>query len=77
MIETAVVGKPDAVLGERVHAFIVSTQVPASEHDIKAFCALHLSDYKVPDAVTFLDQPLPRNAAGKVLKTQLRALLQG
>ena len=76
VIETAVIGKPDPVLGERVHAFIVGRPASATEHDIKAFCAQHLSDYKVPDAVTFLDQPLPRNAAGKVLKTQLRALLQ-
>ena len=31
-----------------------------------------LADYKVPDFVTFLKDPLPRNANGKVLKNTLR-----
>ena len=39
---------------------------------IARFCAERLSDYKVPDLVTFLSEPLARNANGKVLKTELR-----
>jgi acyl-CoA synthetase (AMP-forming)/AMP-acid ligase II len=35
-----------------------------------------LSDYKVPDRITFLSQPLPRNAAGKVLKGELRKMIE-
>jgi acyl-coenzyme A synthetase/AMP-(fatty) acid ligase len=29
----------------------------------------------VPDSISFLDEPLPRNANGKILKTTLRDLL--
>jgi acyl-CoA synthetase (AMP-forming)/AMP-acid ligase II len=76
VVETAVIGKPDEVLGERVHAFVFSGGRPADEGDIRRFCAERLSDYKVPDTITFLQEPLPRNAAGKVLKTALRAMLQ-
>ncbi|MGE3306448.1 MAG: class I adenylate-forming enzyme family protein, partial [Rhizobiaceae bacterium] len=75
VVETAVVGKPDPVLGERVHAFIYSDGRPQDVADVKRFCAERLSDYKVPDDITFLPQPLPRNAAGKVLKNQLRDML--
>jgi long-chain acyl-CoA synthetase len=75
VIEAAVVGRPDAVLGERVHAFIVPKSQAASLEEIRAFCAERLSDYKVPDRITFLSQPLPRNAAGKVLKWELRKMI--
>ncbi len=73
--EAAVVGRPDAVLGERVHAFVVLKHGGTNETALKAFCAERMADYKVPDRLTFLDQPLPRNANGKVLKTELRRML--
>ncbi|WP_205042094.1 class I adenylate-forming enzyme family protein [Rhodoligotrophos defluvii] len=73
VVESAVVGAPCPVLGERVHAFIYAGDRPKDEAGIKAFCAERLSDYKVPDYITFLDEPLPRNANGKVLKTALRS----
>ena len=76
IIEAAVVGRPDPVLGERVHAFIVPKSQAASAEEIRAFCAERLSDYKVPDRITFLSQPLPRNAAGKVLKGELRKMIE-
>lgn len=75
VVESAIIGKPDPVLGERVHAFIYNEGRPADAVELKAFCAERLSDYKVPDAFTFLDAPLPRNANGKILKTALRELL--
>ena len=71
VIECAVIGRPDPVLGERVHAFVVPSAPGVNEAPLKAFCAERLSDYKVPDSVTFLDA-LPRNANGKILKTALR-----
>lgn len=74
VIEAAVVGTPDPVLGERVHAVIHCGKASVDRDDIRAFCADRLSDYKVPDFVTFLDTPLPRNANGKVIKTTLRNL---
>lgn len=77
LIESAVVGRPDPVLGERVHAFIYGDGTLSDEGAIRSFCSERLSDYKVPDGVTFLSEPLPRNANGKVLKNTLRALIAG
>ncbi|HEY5209069.1 MAG TPA: fatty acid--CoA ligase family protein [Stellaceae bacterium] len=73
IVEAAVIGRPDAVLGERVHAFIVRRDDGVAEADIRAFCAERLSDYKVPDQIIFIAEPLPRNANGKVLKAELRS----
>ena len=72
VIECAVIGRPDPVLGERVHAFVVPRAPNAAESELKRFCATQLSDYKVPDSIKFVDA-LPRNANGKVLKTALRS----
>jgi long-chain acyl-CoA synthetase len=74
IVESAVVGKPDPVLGERVHAFVYSPD-GGNEADIRKYCAERLSDYKVPDTITFLKEPLPRNANGKILKTELRKMM--
>jgi acyl-CoA synthetase (AMP-forming)/AMP-acid ligase II len=70
--EAAVVAEPDPVLGEKTHAFVMIKSGTLTADDIKAFCRERLSDYKVPDFVTFVDQPLPRNANGKILKRALR-----
>ena len=70
--EAAVVAEPDPVLGEKTHAFVMTKNGPMTADEIKAFCRERLSDYKVPDFVTFVDQPLPRNANGKILKRALR-----
>jgi acyl-CoA synthetase (AMP-forming)/AMP-acid ligase II len=77
VIEAAVVGRPDPVLGERVHAFVYNENRPADVAGIRAWCGERLSDYKVPDTITFLDRPLPRNANGKILKNALRDMLAG
>jgi long-chain acyl-CoA synthetase len=72
VIECAVIGRPDPVLGERVHAVVVPRTAELQEPKLKSYCAQFLSDYKVPDIVTFRHDGLPRNANGKVLKTALR-----
>ena len=72
VIECAVIARPDPVLGEKVHAFIRAREEGVSPDDVKAFCAARLSDYKVPDFVTFVAEPLPRNANGKLMKAELR-----
>ncbi len=72
VVEAALVAQPDPVLGEKSRAFIVTRSPALSIETIRAYCADHLADYKVPDFVTFLDAPLPRNANGKVLKRELR-----
>lgn len=72
VMEVAVVGVPDPVMGEAVKACIgLKAGVKATEKEIKDFCAERLADYKVPRFVEFMDC-LPRNPAGKVSKPELR-----
>ena len=72
--EGAVIGRPDSRRGEQPIAFAVLNQgAHATEREIIDFLRAKLADYKVPRHVHFLNS-LPRNATGKVLKTELRAL---
>lgn len=74
VIEAAVVGRPDPVLGERVHAFIaVSGEI--SEVELHDYCALKLSDYKVPETWTISAEILPRTSTGKLAKKTMRESL--
>jgi len=75
VIESAVIGHPDAVLGERVQAVVVAHPGSFDAAALRAFCAQRLADYKVPELIAPLDRPLPRNANGKVAKNELRRLL--
>jgi long-chain acyl-CoA synthetase len=72
VVESAIIAKPCPVLGERVHAVIVTRNNDASIEALRAWCAERLSDYKVPETIALTMDPLPRNANGKVLKRQLR-----
>jgi acyl-CoA synthetase (AMP-forming)/AMP-acid ligase II len=72
VVESAVVGVPCPVLGERVHAFVTVRSRGVTEQALREFCAQRLSDYKVPEKFLLRDEPLPRNANGKVLKRELR-----
>jgi long-chain acyl-CoA synthetase len=72
VIEAAVVARPDPVLGEKTQAFIRTGETMVTAETVRTFCADHLADYKVPDFIVFSEEPLPRNAAGKVLKSALR-----
>jgi long-chain acyl-CoA synthetase len=74
VIESAIIAKPCPVLGERVHAVIVTRDGVTGEA-LRAWCAERLSDYKVPETMLLTSEPLPRNANGKVLKRQLREAL--
>jgi long-chain acyl-CoA synthetase len=71
VIESAIIAKPCPVLGERVHAVVV-TRNEVSSDALRAWCAERLSDYKVPETMALTTEPLPRNANGKVIKRQLR-----
>lgn len=71
--ECAVVSKPCPVLGERVHAFVALKSPSATAAELKDFCKVRLSDYKVPESFTLSNTPLPRNANGKLLKQAMRA----
>jgi fatty-acyl-CoA synthase len=70
--ENAVVGIKDERWGEVGKAFVVLKQGQTLEpSEITAHLKKRLAKYKIPKQVAFLDQ-LPRNAAGKVLKIELR-----
>jgi fatty-acyl-CoA synthase len=71
--EAAIIGIPDERWGESGLAVVVVKPGYALPGDqIIAHCANHLAKFKVPKAVAFIEV-LPRNAAGKVLKRELRA----
>jgi long-chain acyl-CoA synthetase len=72
IVESAVVGTPDPVLGERVKAFILPRNTSVSVDAIRAFCAARLANYKVPEFIELVTEPLPRNANGKLQKAMLR-----
>ena len=72
VLESAIIARPCPVLGERVHAFVARKDASLTEATLKNFCASRLADYKVPETFTLLDEPLPRNANGKLLKRVLR-----
>jgi acyl-CoA synthetase (AMP-forming)/AMP-acid ligase II len=70
--DAAVAGVPHEVLGEDVAAWIVLRRAGSTSIDaIRAFLLERLADYKVPRRITFVDA-LPRNEAGKVLKSRLK-----
>lgn len=79
VVECAVVAVPCPVLGERVNAMVYTLQHGADLDELKvrlgAHCAARLADYKVPERFIFTQQPLPRNANGKLLKRQIREAL--
>jgi long-chain acyl-CoA synthetase len=72
--DVAVIGVPDDKWGERLKAFVVKGKDADLDQDaVIAYCEGRISSMKTPKEVAFIDL-LPRNAGGKVLKTDLRKL---
>ena len=70
--EAAVIGVPDARRGEQPLAFVAMKEGTIVEgKSVQQFVRERLADYKVPKQVIVLPA-LPRNATGKILKTELR-----
>lgn len=73
VMDAAVVGIPHKVLGEEVGAIVqLKPGKQVTEDDLRAFVAGKLAAFKVPVRIEMQDQPLPRNANGKILKNELR-----
>ena len=74
--ESAVVGLPHPDLGEGVAAFIVGADgIDLTEDALDAALADRVARFKQPKTYLFVDE-LPRNAMGKVQKSQLRSAHQ-
>jgi malonyl-CoA/methylmalonyl-CoA synthetase len=69
--ESAVVGVPDDVAGERVVAVVVRDDPGLDADRLRGYCAGRLAPYQRPRAVVFVEA-LPRNTMGKVLRRELR-----
>ena len=77
VIECAVVGRPDPMLGEAVVVFVTAEGSTLTTNQVRQWCAERLSDYKVPAEVIISTTALPRNANGKVQKAELRSSAAG
>jgi feruloyl-CoA synthase len=72
VLEVAVIGVPDALLGEALLAIVVPRNGAAiSESDLIVHCRTLIGGYKIPRRFIISDR-LPRTNVGKVMKNVLR-----
>jgi fatty-acyl-CoA synthase len=72
IVEVAVIGRPNEKWGEVPVAIAAVTGAGLRVEDLDDFLGERLARYKHPKGLEIVDA-LPRNPAGKVLKTELRA----
>jgi len=75
LADVAVIGRPDPKWGEVPVAFIVLRPgMTPSPEELVEYCAAHLARYKTPKEY-YVRPSLPRNAAGKLIKAELKRIL--
>jgi len=75
VMDAALIGLPHRTLGEEPAAVVhLAPGAEASEEELKAWVRERLAVFKTPVRIAFLAAPLPRNANGKILKHELKAL---
>jgi long-chain acyl-CoA synthetase len=75
VIDAAVIGVPHRTLGEEPAAVVtLKADARASEDELRAFVAERIAAFKVPVKIVVRSEILPRNAAGKIMKSELKAL---
>ncbi|MEX2292615.1 MAG: hypothetical protein WD691_02410 [Acidimicrobiales bacterium] len=71
--EAAVFGVPHERLGEEMAAVVyVRAGHDVSVEDLQAHVGERIASFKVPSIVRLVQEPLPRNASGKILERELR-----
>ena len=75
--DAAVVGIPHRTLGEEPAAVVhLAPGCSADEDELRAWVRERLAGFKVPVRILFSAETLPRNANGKILKRDLKALFE-
>ena len=75
VMDAAVVGIPHRTLGEEPGAVVtLKPGMHATEEELRAHVAERLAAFKVPVAIKFWREVLPRNANGKIMKNELKKL---
>lgn len=76
--DAAVLGIAHRTLGEEPAAVVhLAPGMTASESELQAWVAARLAKFKVPVKIIFAADMLPRNANGKILKKDLKAMFEG
>jgi acyl-CoA synthetase (AMP-forming)/AMP-acid ligase II len=70
--DACVLAVPDEVMGEKVGAVLFGDRARIDVPAVLEHCRGQLADFKVPQYVSVVDEALPRNAGGKLLKGKLR-----
>jgi len=77
VMDAAVVGKPHQTLGEEPLAVVhLKPGMKATSDELRHHVAQKLAAFKVPVEVIFWPETLPRNANGKIVKTELKKRLE-
>jgi long-chain acyl-CoA synthetase len=71
VLEAAAIGVPHEVSGEIVKLVVVRKNPDLSEKDLILHCRKHLTGYKIPKIVEFIEE-LPKSNVGKILRRELR-----
>jgi acyl-CoA synthetase (AMP-forming)/AMP-acid ligase II len=75
--DAALVGIPHRTLGEEPAAVVhLAPGMSASEQELKDWVRQHLAGFKTPVRILFSEETLPRNANGKIVKTELKPLFE-
>jgi long-chain acyl-CoA synthetase len=75
VLESAVIGMPDPLHGEKVIAFIALRDgFHATEAELRDFVRARIADYKVPERILFLPS-LPKGLTGKIQRRELKEMM--